>query len=198
MKRRIFENLVLVTPAAIENHFSHYPLDIKKKRGIELLAGCLISRVFEKLDGYLHEISIPVRERTSRPPTLGELIADPSLHVDEDVDLYLKNDNSSAHPIQVTELEKHFLGKDLDEGLFNLIRKKSKRSPDPDLVLAVIANIEGALKLDRIVESIEQISCPFCHIFLLAKYQETERFSRFSCHMLYPEFRESVEIEFNL
>jgi hypothetical protein len=197
MKRHFFDPLVIISPAGIESHLKDAPLDLEKKRGIELLAGCVLARAFEVLDGHLPEILIPMRSGLGMPPTLEEIIANPELHVDDDVDLYLKNIDNTAHPVQVTELEEHFSGADCSEGLLNLIKRKSKRSQDEDMILAVLANLNGVSEIEKVKNGLEDKTYPFGHIFLLGQFGDNITLGRFTCQMLYPRFLHPVEVQLN-
>ena len=198
LNNRIFDNLVKVSPAQIELYFRHQSSDFDNKREIELLAGCVLSKCFERLDSYSHEILIPIKLRTTEPPSLEEIINNVALHLDSDIDLYLRNNDTSAFKVQVTELEKHYSGKDIDEGLLNLIKRKSKRSPDPDLLLAVIANVNGAGDFEKVRDGLKQINIPFVNIFLLGRFGVNIEHGRFSCRMLYPQLREPIDVNLDI
>ncbi len=195
--KRILENLIKVTPDNLELYFKLRPESLDEKRGTELLTGLLLSRTFEKLDGRSHEIFIPIKKRTSEPPNLDEIINNPALHLDSDIDLYIGENEKEASKIQITEFEEHYLGETLDDGLINRIKSKCRRSPDPNLHLAVIANVNGVINFERIGEGIERFSCPYAHIFYVGQFGSSIKLGKFSCHMLYPQLREPVKIQLN-
>ncbi|MGH8015577.1 MAG: hypothetical protein ACREBV_05255 [Candidatus Zixiibacteriota bacterium] len=196
--RKIFEHKVRVKPDDLELFFKHRPECFDKKRGVELLTGLLISRTFEQYDNRPHAIIIPVKKHKLNPPTLEEIIENPTLHVDSDVDLYVQENEIEAHKIQITELEEHYSGGTLDEGLINLIKKKCKRSPDPNLHLVVIADVRGDVNIEKIRNGLEKVNCPFATVLYFGQLGKNIKLGEFSCIMVFPELRPPVNIQLNL
>ena len=195
MKRKIFEPHVDFPSAALEMHFKQNPDDTYKKRGIELLAGCVLARAFERMDGYLPVIVVPLRKHTVKPPSIPEVIADKSLHVDGPIDLYLKNQDNTAHPVEITRLEEHFVGEDGSEGLVTLLRKKDNRSPDEDMILAVLVDVDATGELEKVRTYLEGKPYPFGFIFLIGQFGKDIRLGHFSCRMLHPFVKEPVYVQ---
>ncbi|GEM_PF-1008749 len=198
MYRPIYHPRINIHPTAIEDHFRESPHHMEKKRGQELLAGCVLSKVFETFDGHLGEIALPLKQRPDEPYTLSELITNESLHVDADVDLYLINQDGDAHPVQVTRLEEHYTGNNTDEGLINLIRKKSLVPPDNDMILAVLIDVEGTGDFEELRVKIEGEAFPFCMILLLGQFGNDPKLGAFTCYAIYSVIREPITVQLNL
>jgi len=176
-------------------HFKQNPNDTYKKRGIELLTGYMLAKSFEQLDGFLPDILVPVRKQSVEPPTVVEMIADKSLHVDGFIDLYLNNKDRTAHPIEITRLEEHFTGKDGSEGLVNLLKKKEDRVPDEDMILAVLVDVNATGELDKVGDYLEAKPYPFGFVFLLGQFGREIKPGYFSCQMIHPVMKEPVHVK---
>lgn len=171
------------------------PRAMETKRGMELLAGCVLARTFEHLDVYLPNILLPMKHQSPAPPTLGELIADNSLHLDDDVDLYLKNQDGTAHPVQVTRLEEHHHGLDLLDGLIILIGKKTRRLRDDDLILGVLVDLDGQADLEKLRDSVHALPVPFGYVFLLGQMGLNPQLGQFSSQMVYPSILRPIAVQ---
>ena len=136
-----------------------------------------------------------MREGIGTAPTLDEIIANPAIHADGDVDLYLKIPCGKAHPVQITRLEEHYTGRDCSEGLLSLIGRKARRSEDKDMILVVIGDVNGLIDLEKVRTGLEATPCPFGYIFLVGIFGEYNEEGRYTSQMVYPQLRQATEIK---
>lgn len=176
------------------------PSLLNNKKYMELLAGYFVSEALEKETNICIEVGFPLKKimKSKRPlkgPSLKEVISNPEITDDSDVDICLGSEKF-VFLCQVTRLVSKSRSHSNAEELFNLLDKKFVIQPDERLIL--IINVEDivSIEVDRFYDYFDRKEVPYGFIFLVGKREESP--GRFQCYQLYPDIKEPVNFDLNI